>query len=72
MILVFKNRNVEVDQITGTEDEPEVHNAWYLDGAEELLTDDEMDELAWKYSDTLAQTIRESRIDMVYDLYMDK
>jgi hypothetical protein len=76
MILVFKRndivRQVEVDQIGGTEDEPQIYSAWYIDGEEELLTDDEMDELAYKYADTLAQSLRESRIDMAYDLYMDK
>lgn len=71
MILVFNRRHVEVDQIGGDIEEPVVYNAWYTD-TDEKLTDDEMDELAYKYADTLSQALIESRADMAYDLYNDK
>lgn len=71
MIVVFNRRQVEVDQIGGDIEEPVVYNAWYID-TDEKLTDDEMDELAYKYADTLSQALIELWADMAYDLYNDK
>ena len=72
MIVKYKEREVEIDGISGTIDEPMIDNAFYLDGEEEELTQDEIMELEDKYLDELSQNLRESRTDDIYDLMNDR
>lgn len=67
MVLTYKNRQVEIDGISGTIDEPMIENAYYLDGAEEELTIDELDELQYEYGDHLAQHLAEKQADDLHD-----
>lgn len=67
MILKLKNRRVEVDGISGTIDEPMIDNAFYLDGDEENLTEEELMVLEDRYMDELSQCLADKHADDVYD-----
>lgn len=72
MIVKYKKREVEIDGISGTIDEPTIDNAFYLDGDEETLTSEETEELIDLYGDKLADELSEKYIDDVYDRYNDR
>lgn len=72
MIVKYKKREVKIDGISGTMDEPTIDNAFYLDGDEETLTPEEIEELVDLYGDKLADELSEKYIDDVYDRYNDR
>ncbi len=75
MLVTYKNRKVEIDQIEGTPDEPQVINAYYLDGDEELLTSEEMDELVEIHAEKISEYIYDkalSKAEDLYDFYNDR
>ena len=75
MVVRFKEREVEIDQLTGTIDEPLVEVAYYLDGDEEELTDEEKDDLLEHCEDAIYQEMYEravSRAEDVYDFINDR
>jgi hypothetical protein len=67
MIFKLKNRKVEVDQVGGTIDEPMIESAYYIDGDEEELTEEELDVLQDRYMDELSQYLSEKYTDDVFD-----
>lgn len=69
MQVIFNGRPVEIDQVGGTVDEPTVENAFYLDGEEEGLTQDEIMNLEDQFLDELSAKVYESydKTDDVYE-----
>jgi hypothetical protein len=72
MIVKFKNRQVEIDGISGTIDEPMIDNAYFLDGQEENLSEEELDTLQDIYMDELSQQLCEKYADDAYDRMTDR
>lgn len=75
MLLRYKGREVEVDQVFGDPEEPQIETAQFTDGEEELLTDEELNELLDMYADEFSQEIYESmagRAEDLYDLMNDR
>lgn len=72
MIVQYKGRRVELDGIKGSIDEPTVDNAFYLDGDEEALTNEELDEIQDQYMDELSQLLSERYTDDAFDRMTDR
>lgn len=67
MIVKYKKREVEIDQLKGTKDEPIVARAYYLDGDEEDLSDDEMIDIVEECGSDIYDYMNEDKIEQ-FDL----
>lgn len=71
MLFIYKNRKIEIDSVKGTIDEPYAVSGYYLDGEEEQLTEDELEDITYEFASDLSDELQMNRIDQVYDLYKD-
>jgi len=75
MKFIYKGREVEILQMNNDVEEPMIEEAQYLDGEEEFLTDEEMDELLDVNADAIQQEMYEraaGRAEDLYDMMMGK